>query len=65
MPGVIVEVSVAVGVRVDRGDVVVVLDAMKMNNAIRAPRDGTVAEIFVDVGHPVAHGDPLVRFEAD
>jgi biotin carboxyl carrier protein len=48
---------------VKRGDVLLTLDAMKMVNAIRAPRDAVVAEVLVAVGQIVAFGDPLMRFE--
>jgi glutaconyl-CoA/methylmalonyl-CoA decarboxylase subunit gamma len=54
---------VAPGDRVSRGQVVAVLEAMKMRNEIKAPRDGVVAAIFVQPGQLVAYGDPLVRVE--
>jgi glutaconyl-CoA/methylmalonyl-CoA decarboxylase subunit gamma len=63
MPGVLLEVVVAPGDRVSRGQVVAVLEAMKMRNEIKAPRDGVVAAIFVQPGQLVAYGDPLVRVE--
>ncbi|HEX6291680.1 MAG TPA: biotin/lipoyl-containing protein [Herpetosiphonaceae bacterium] len=65
MPGVILSVETTVGATVARGQVVVVLEAMKMKNAIKASRDGVVAEIFVQPGQPVGHGDPLIRFKED
>jgi biotin carboxyl carrier protein len=40
-----------------------VLEAMKMNNQIRAPQDGVIAEIQAAVGTQVNYGDPLMRFE--
>jgi biotin carboxyl carrier protein len=63
MPGVILAVDVTVGAHVKRGDVLAVLEAMKMNNAIRSPRDGVVAEVFIQPGQAVVHGDALIRFE--
>jgi biotin carboxyl carrier protein len=63
MPGVIQSIEVAPGAAVRRGDVLLSLDAMKMVNAIRAPRDAVVAEVLVTVGQTVAFGDPLMRFE--
>lgn len=63
MPGVIAAIEVAPGARVKRGDVLLTLDAMKMVNAIRAPRDAVVSEVLVEVGKTVAFGDPLMRFE--
>jgi biotin carboxyl carrier protein len=62
MPGVILEVSVAVGDSVERGQPVATLEAMKMNNVIRSPRAGTIAEVCVAAGQAVGHGDPIVRF---
>ena len=65
MPGVILEVSVAAGHTVVRGQPLVVLEAMKMKNTIRSPRAGTVAEVCVAVGQAVGHGDAVVRFAKD
>jgi biotin carboxyl carrier protein len=63
MPGIIAAIEVAPGVKVRRGDVLLSLEAMKMVNAIRAPRDAVVPEVLVEVGRTVAFGDPLMRFE--
>jgi len=63
MPGVIAAIEVAPGAQVKRGEVLLTLDAMKMVNAIRAPRDAVVSEVLVEVGRTVAFGDPLMRFE--
>ncbi len=62
MPGVILEVSVAAGDTVERGQQVAVLEAMKMNNSIRSPRAGVIAEVCVETGQAVGHGDAIVRF---
>jgi biotin carboxyl carrier protein len=64
LPGVVLEVHVAPGAAVRRGDPLLVLEAMKMRNTIRAPHDAVVAEILVDAGQPVGPGDPLVRLGA-
>jgi biotin carboxyl carrier protein len=61
MPGVVLEVHVAPGAALKRGDAVLVLEAMKMRNTIRSPRDAVVIEIAVEAGQPVASGEPLVR----
>jgi biotin carboxyl carrier protein len=63
MPGAIVSIEAAPGARVRRGDVLCVLEAMKMMNPIRAPRDAVVAEVLVHPGQTVAYGDALLRFE--
>jgi biotin carboxyl carrier protein len=62
MPGVILELHVKAGDRVERGQPVAVLDAMKMHNLIGAPRAGVIAEVCVAAGQAVGHGDPIVRF---
>jgi glutaconyl-CoA/methylmalonyl-CoA decarboxylase subunit gamma len=64
MPGVILEVHVAVGTVLRRGDPVLVLEAMKMRNTIRAPHPGVVVAVEVEAGQPVGPGDPLVRLGA-
>jgi biotin carboxyl carrier protein len=61
MPGTILSLEVKVGEAVESGQIVTVLEAMKMKNPIRASFDGTVSEIAVTPGQAVAHGDVLVR----
>ncbi len=63
MPGVIQSVKVKVGDQVKHGQTVVILEAMKMKNAIRSPWDGVVAEVCVQAGQSVGYGDVLVKFE--
>ena len=60
MPGNILDVKVAAGASVKAGDVLVILEAMKMENEIVAPQDGTVASINVNKGDTVNSGDVLV-----
>ena len=60
MPGTILDIKVAVGATVKKGDVLCVLEAMKMENDIPAPADGTVASISVSKGASVQAGDVLV-----
>ncbi len=59
MPGKILEVKANVGQPVKKGEVLVILEAMKMENEIVAPQDGTVATINVAVGNSVESGDVL------
>lgn len=59
MPGKILSVKVAAGAAVSKGDVIVVLEAMKMENEIVAPQDGTIATIDVSEGASVEAGDTL------
>ena len=60
MPGTINAVKVSNGQSVKKGDVLVVLEAMKMENEIMAPRDGVVASVNVTKGASVNTGDLLV-----
>lgn len=60
MPGNILKVNVEVGQKISKGDVVCVLEAMKMENDIPAPQDGTVASVNVQKGASVNSGDVLV-----
>ncbi len=60
MPGKILDVKVNVGDSVKAGDVLMILEAMKMENEIVAPRDGTVKEVLVNPGDNVERGTPLV-----
>lgn len=61
MPGTIFEVNVNVGQEVKKGDVLLILEAMKMENEIMAPHDGVVSHISVSKGSSVSSGDLLVK----
>jgi len=54
------EVKVSVGDSVDDGDVLLVLEAMKMENELTASQPGTVSEVKVKKGDSVNSGDPLI-----
>ena len=60
MPGNILKVNVNVGDAVKEGQVLVVLEAMKMENEIMAPKNGTVTQVVVSKGSTVDTGAPLV-----
>ena len=60
MPGSIIKVNVTQGQAVKAGDVLCVLEAMKMENDIAAPKDGTITQVVVSKGASVSTGDPLV-----
>ena len=59
MPGTILKVNVANGQAVKKGDVLMVLEAMKMENEIMAPADGTVSSVNVNAGASVEAGSVL------
>ena len=63
MPGTIVAVNVKVGDSFKRGQVLLVLEAMKMENEILAPRDGRVVNLNTQKGASVNSGDVLIAFE--
>ena len=60
MPGTILKVNVTTGQVVKEGDLLVILEAMKMENEIFAPKDGTVSQVLVEKGASVNTGDVLV-----
>ncbi|MDL1912403.1 biotin/lipoyl-binding protein [Chloroflexi bacterium CFX6] len=63
LPGTVVEVFVREGDEIEAGQVVVIIEAMKMKNSIRSTRAGKVAEVLVSAGMTVKHKQALVRFE--
>ena len=64
LPGTVLRISVAEGAPVTRGQELCVLEAMKMNNPIRATQAGTVKKILVSVGQQVPHGAVLLVLES-
>jgi biotin carboxyl carrier protein len=64
MPGLIVAVRTEPGQKLKKGEAIIVLEAMKMQNELRAGHDCTVKEIFVQPGQPVEKGEKLVSLEA-
>lgn len=60
MPGKIVKIVAEAGKAVKKGDVVLILEAMKMQNEIMAPVDGTVSEVRISAGQNVNTGDPMI-----
>jgi biotin carboxyl carrier protein len=63
MPGRVVSVRVVAGDTVERNTLVVILEAMKMENELRAPQPGRVKEVRVAEGDTVEHGALLVLLE--
>ena len=63
MPGVVSGVSVAAGQTITAGDVLLSIEAMKMETALHADRDGKIAEVLVKAGDQIDAKDLLLRFE--
>ncbi|MBC7344431.1 MAG: biotin/lipoyl-binding protein [Clostridia bacterium] len=63
LPGTIMRLNVKVGDTVNTGDVLLVLESMKMENPIEAPCSGAVKELLISEGQTVNVGDPLVVIE--
>lgn len=63
IPGVVKTISIKEGSTVRKGDAILVLEAMKMLNNIKAPVDGVVEKIFVVPGQQVAKAEHLIKFK--
>jgi 3-methylcrotonyl-CoA carboxylase alpha subunit len=65
MPGNVIEIAVQAGERVQKGRLLMIIEAMKMEHAIQAPADGVVREVRFKRGDQVREGDELIAFESD
>jgi biotin carboxyl carrier protein len=63
MPGTVLDIRVKVGEKVKRGQILIILEAMKMENEIFAPGDGVVTQISVTKGATVATNDTLLKIQ--
>ena len=63
IPGVVAEIDTQVGKAVKKGDTLMILEAMKMLNRIKAPQDGTIKAISVSSGEKVTKGQVLIEIE--
>jgi pyruvate carboxylase len=63
MPGKVMSILVRPGQSVNKGDELCVIEAMKMEQSIRSPIDGTIKEIYVQPLDSVNSGDPLIELE--
>jgi acetyl-CoA carboxylase biotin carboxyl carrier protein len=61
--GTVWKIEVEVGDTIEEGDVVAILESMKMEMPVEAEDGGTVAELLCEEGQPVNEGEPLVRLE--
>jgi glutaconyl-CoA decarboxylase len=62
MPGVVIKIIAQEGAQVSAGEVVLILEAMKMENEIRSNRSGKIDKVLVTQGQQVQTGDPLMSF---
>ena len=62
LPGTVIEIFVRAGEQVEAGQVMLIIEAMKMKNSIRSTRAGKITEVLVSAGQTVAHKQTLVRF---
>lgn len=63
MPGLVLEIQISEGQAVTKGQSLLILEAMKMENIIKSPGDGTVRRIFVGKGKPVEKNQLLIEFD--
>jgi 3-methylcrotonyl-CoA carboxylase alpha subunit len=63
LPGLVAAILVTVGQNVEVGAPLAVIEAMKMENTVPAPKSGIIKEVFVAVGQELSLGDALVRIE--
>ncbi|HEX5808203.1 MAG TPA: biotin/lipoyl-containing protein [Anaerolineales bacterium] len=62
LPGTVIEVFVKAGDTIETGQIILVIEAMKMKNSIRSTRAGKIADVLTGAGQTVAHKQILVRF---
>jgi len=63
MPATVIQVNVSKGSEVKRGDILLLLEAMKMELPLRAPADGRVTAVHCEAGQLVQHGATLIELE--
>jgi len=62
LPGTVIEIFVKVDDSIEAGQVILIIEAMKMKNSIRSTRAGKITDVLVSAGQTVAHKQVLVRF---
>ena len=61
LPGLVSKLNIKQGDRVEKSKVLLILEAMKMENEIHSPSSGIVTDVYVNVGDSVGRGEPLVK----
>ena len=64
MPGLILEINVTIGQKVNENDPLLILEAMKMENSLASPRDGIIKSIAIKQGETVNKNAVLIEFES-
>ena len=62
LPGTVIEIFFKAGEQIEAGQVILIIEAMKMKNSIRSTRAGKITDVLVSAGQTVAHKQALVRF---
>jgi len=62
LPGIITEIYIKPGSTINKGDPILVIEAMKMKNKIHAGRSGTISLVHINIGDPVKHNQVLIEF---
>jgi biotin carboxyl carrier protein len=63
IPGTVLDINIKAGDKVKKGDVLMILEAMKMKNRLKAPADGVIKSVCASAGTRVKKGEPLVEME--
>lgn len=63
IPGTVLDIMVRKGQQVSRGDILIILDAMKMQNKLKADTEGKISQVFVRKGERVSKGSVLLKME--
>jgi biotin carboxyl carrier protein len=63
MPGLIINITAKTGDEVKKGDTLLILEAMKMENVIKSPREGKIKKVSVELRQPVEKGQVILEFE--